>query len=81
MIHNRINPNRKPEFELFDHRRDPLNRKNVAEENPEVAQELAQEIDAWHKAARAARLDSVGGHQQSLGAEEFERPRSLGDIQ
>ena len=54
MIHNRINPNRKPEFELFDHRRDPLNRKNVAEENPEVAQELAQEIDAWHKAAGAA---------------------------
>ena len=46
MIHNRINPNGKPEFELFDHRRDPLNTKNVAEENPKVAQELAQEIDA-----------------------------------
>ena len=81
MIHNRINPNRKPEFELFDHRRDPLNMKNVAEENPEVVQELAQEIDAWHKAAEAARHDSVAGDQQSLGAEELERLRSLGYIQ
>ena len=81
MIHNRINPNGKPEFGLFDHRRDPLNMKNVAEENPKVAQELAQEIDAWHKEAEAARLDSVAGDQQRLGAEELERLRSLGYIQ
>ena len=55
--------------------------KNVAEEIPKVVQELAQEIHAWHKAAEAARLDSVAGDQQSLGAEELERLRSLGYIQ
>ncbi len=81
MIHNRINPNGKPEFELFDHRRDPLNMKDVAAENPEVVQKLAQEIDAWHKAAEAARLDSGAVDEQKLGAEELERLRSLGYIQ
>ena len=81
MIHNRINPNGKPEFELFDHRRDPLNMKDVAAENPEVVRKLAQEIDVWHKAAEAARLDSGAVDEQMLGAEELERLRSLGYIQ
>lgn len=81
MIHNRVSPNGKPEFELFDHRTDPLNMKNVAAQNPEVVQKLAQEIDAWHKAAKAARLDSGPGDQQKLSAEELERLRSLGYIQ
>ena len=67
MIHNRINPNGKPEFELFDHRRDPLNLKDVAAENPEVVRKLAQEIDVWHKAAEAARLDSGAVDEQKLG--------------
>ena len=46
-----------------------------------MVQKLAQEIEAWHKAAEAARLDSGAGDQQKLGAEELERLRSLGYIQ
>ncbi len=42
-----------PEQELFDVRTDPQEEANVAALHPEVAEELAREIDAWRRRMRA----------------------------
>jgi arylsulfatase A-like enzyme len=42
-----------PEQELFDVRADPQEEANVAALHPEVAEELAREIDAWRRRMRS----------------------------
>jgi len=69
------------EFELFDHRRDPLNMTDVAAAHPEIVAALAGELEAWRTRARAARLPADAQQAGSMSAEELERLRSLGYIQ
>ncbi|MES1241661.1 MAG: sulfatase [Acidobacteriota bacterium] len=70
-----------PEYELYDHRRDPLDRNDVAARNPERVQQLARLIDGWRRKVRSERLPSDAEAGKSLGNEELERLRSLGYIQ
>jgi arylsulfatase len=80
LIHNTKHAAGRPEYELFDHRGDPGDRKDVAAEHPDVVGRLSRELEAWHRKAQAARLkpDAAG---EGMSSEELERLRALGYIQ
>jgi hypothetical protein len=50
-----------PEWELFDHQKDPLNLVNIAGEHPEVVERLSRILEDWYKFAQAAKLPSDEG--------------------
>ena len=80
LIHNTKRSPGRPEYELFDHRSDPGDRKEVSSQHPEIVARLSNELQAWHRKAEAARLkaDGVGA---AMSNEELERLRALGYIQ
>ena len=69
-----------PPYELFDHRRDPADRHNVAARHPEVVRRLSKLLADWKKDAEARRLPSDASVGKSLSPEELERLRALGYI-
>jgi arylsulfatase A-like enzyme len=79
LIHNVEDPEDLPEYELYDHRSDPLNLVDVAAQHSEVVERLAQTLDAWHEAAVAARVEPEDDAEMS--AEEIQHLRALGYIQ
>jgi arylsulfatase A-like enzyme len=81
LIENSVRKPGTPELELFDHRRDPLNRRDLAKERPELVERLQKELRAWRKVAEAARLKPDAEAAKSLSADELERLRALGYIQ
>jgi len=81
LVHNVVRPPSKPEFELFDFYEDPLDRSDLARENPEVVERLAKALESWKQEARAARLKGDDEAAASLSAAELERLRSLGYVQ
>ncbi len=79
LIHNTVPEEGAPEFELYDHRQDPLDGNNVADANPEVVQRLSEALAAWREMAVAAQLpesSSLG----DISPAELERLRALGYI-
>ena len=70
-----------PLFELYDHRHDPLDGTDLAQEHPDIVSRLTKGLEAWEKMATAARLPRDSVSQEGLGAEELERLRALGYIQ
>ena len=81
LIHNTRRPPNRPEFELFDERKDPLNLTDVAGGHPEIVRRLSAELDSWRKMALAARREQEDAGLQGLKPEEVERLRNLGYIQ
>ncbi|HET9480541.1 MAG TPA: sulfatase [Candidatus Polarisedimenticolia bacterium] len=83
LIHNtrRLPGSAVAEFELFDHRSDPLDQVNLAGEHPDRVRELAERLNRWRSMALGARLSSDSEAEESLSPEELERLRSLGYIQ
>lgn len=81
LIHNVQRPPGRPEYELYDHRKDPVDRADVAAEHPDVVGRLAYELEAWRRMAEAARLPPDSKSREGLGKEELERLRALGYIQ
>ncbi len=81
LIHNVERSEGHPEYELYDHGKDPLDQKDLASENPEIVERLAEQLDRWHEWALAARLPSDAETTEGLPAEELERLRSLGYVQ
>jgi arylsulfatase A-like enzyme len=81
LIHNTKRAEGRPEFELFDHRKDPLDAVNLAAQHPDVVARLEKELNAWRFTTAAARLKPDAGGDQSLSKEELERLRALGYIQ
>jgi len=81
LIHNTKRPEGKPEFELYDHAKDPLDRSDVAAAHPEVVQDLAKKLESWRKMAAAARVKPDAETAKTLSKDELERLRSLGYIQ
>ncbi len=82
LIHNsKQRPPGRPEYELYDHRQDPLDKTDVAAGHPEIVERLAAELRAWKRKAEAARLPPDSKSREGLGKEELERLRSLGYIQ
>ena len=79
LIHN-VKTQDKPEFELFDHRADPFDVTNVAEEHPERVKALEAELVTWRKMVTAAKLPADMS-TEGMSSEEINRLRSLGYIQ
>jgi arylsulfatase A-like enzyme len=69
------------EYELYDHRRDPLDHADVAAQHPEVVRRLAQLVERWRRKTLAERLPSDREASRRLGNDELARLRSLGYIQ
>ena len=80
LIHNIRRPADYPEWELYEHRKDPLDLKDLAAENPDVIARLQRELERWQKSALAAKL-SPQADTEGLSPDELQRLRSLGYIQ
>lgn len=70
----------KPDFELYDFRRDPGDRQNIAARHPEVVARLFKLIKSWEKDAAASRLPSGEEEARGMSPEERARLRALGYI-
>ncbi len=78
LIHNTKTVS-KPEFELFDHTSDPLDARDVAEDNPDIVEKLKTELAYWRREVTDAALPEDSS--EGMSSEELERLRSLGYIQ
>ena len=67
-------------FELFDHRTDPLNLDNVAADHPEIVQRLGEQLSERLRFAEARRIVSDDDLAEALSPEEVQRLRRLGYI-
>ncbi len=79
LIHNSKRSDGTPEFELFDHKKDPLNRENVADKHPDVVTRLTPKLEERRRSAVASALPANAPTKMS--PEELRRLRSLGYIQ
>ena len=80
MIHHTIRPAGRPEFELFDAKRDPLDQHDVATEHADVVSRLAKALDGWHQMAVASRLKPDSETTSTMTPEQLRKLRSLGYI-
>jgi arylsulfatase A-like enzyme len=80
LIHNVARPPERPEYELFDFYKDPLDQANVAAEHPDVVERLGKTVDAWHRMALQAKLKPDSEGTKGMTAEQLERLRSLGYV-
>lgn len=81
LIHNTKRPAGRPEFELFDHRQDPLDLRDLAAQRPDVVERLRRELEAWRRTVASARLKPDSEAAAALSPEELERLRALGYVQ
>jgi arylsulfatase A-like enzyme len=81
LIHNTKRPAGAPEYQVFDHRHDPLDGTDVAAGHADVVERLGRELDAWRKAVSASRLKPDTEGTAALSKEELERLRALGYVQ
>jgi arylsulfatase A-like enzyme len=81
LIHNTKRPPGHPEYELFDHRSDPLDGTDIAARRPEIVHRLGRELEAWRKAVPASRLKPDAEAARTLNKDELERLRALGYVQ
>ncbi len=81
LIHNTERDEGKPEFELYDHRRDPRDLDDVAAQNPEVVERLATMMESWRQVAESERLESESTSIEDMSPEELERLKALGYVQ
>jgi arylsulfatase A-like enzyme len=80
LIHNQRRPRGGPEYELYDVAKDPLDKSNVAPQNPEIVKRLDKELDRWKQMATAARVKPDNETMKGLNQQQLERLRSLGYI-
>jgi arylsulfatase A-like enzyme len=81
LIRNTRRAEGQAEFELYDHRTDPLNHADLAVAKPDVVARLAAELEAWKAKAEAARLPRDAEAPEELDAEVLERLRALGYVE
>jgi len=78
LIHNVDLREGVPEFELYNHRNDPLDSKNVADQHPEIVYQLYKTLTQWKADARQNALpeDLLGNSEMSRA--DIERLESIG---
>ncbi len=81
LIHNTKRPAGSPEFELYDHRHDTLDKSDVADQHPEIVAKLAKQIAAWQTRAESERLKPDAASTEKMSPEQLDRLRALGYIQ
>ena len=69
-----------PEFELYDHVKDPLDLDDVAGDHPDIVANLATELSTWREWAVSLRPPPDTDAIQDMSPEEIARLRSLGYI-
>ena len=79
LIHHTKRAEGAPEYELFDHKKDPLNKQNVADQHPDVVKRLTPKLEERRQMAVAAALPANSATKMS--PEEMQRLRGLGYIQ
>jgi arylsulfatase A-like enzyme len=80
LIHNILPIEGHPEYELYDHHKDPLDQVNLVDKHPEIVERLTEEFKAWKEKAAAARLTPDSEMEKKLTAEQLQHLRSLGYI-
>ena len=80
LIQNAESPNQESEYELYEHRTDPLGLRDVASEHPNVIERLASELTLRREQATASRISPDDVPLESLSSEQIRRLRSLGYI-
>jgi arylsulfatase A-like enzyme len=80
LIHNVARPPGRPEYELYDHRRDRLDRLDLAAGHGDVVHRLARLLAEWRSKVESQRLPADAAAARSLSSAELERLRSLGYI-
>ena len=80
LIRHTIRPEGRPEYELFDAKRDLLDQRNVSAEHPDVVQRLAKTLDGWHEMALAARLKPDTEPMKGISSEQLQKLKSLGYV-
>jgi arylsulfatase A-like enzyme len=79
LIHNTEGREDLPEFELYDHRNDPLDLVDVAAQHPEALERLKTQLGEWHQMAVNARVEPESDAEMS--ADELQQLRALGYVQ
>ena len=79
-VHNVSRAVEVPEFELFAHKTDPLNLKNVAGAHPEVVERLREQLTERREIAASIAFPESSS-TEGLSDEELQRLKSLGYIQ
>lgn len=79
LIHHPRRPDGGKEYELFDHREDPLNVRDVSSVHPETVERMAAALADWRRKVESERLKG-DARLGDLSAEELERLRSLGYV-
>src|SRR5262245_3589870 len=80
LIRHTIRPAGRPEYELFDAARDPLDQHDVAAEHADVVQRLAKALDGWRQMAKAARLKPDAEATKNMSPDQLRRLKSLGYV-
>jgi arylsulfatase A-like enzyme len=80
LIQNVARPPEKPEFELFDFYKDPLDQTDVAAAHPDVVARLAKGLDGFRTMAKAARLKPDSESTRGMSKEQLEQLRALGYV-
>jgi arylsulfatase A-like enzyme len=80
LVHNVQRSPGTPEFELYDHGKDSLNKSDVAAKHPEIVERLKTQLAAWKKRAEAGKLPKAGS-SEGMSSKDVERLRSLGYVQ
>jgi arylsulfatase A-like enzyme len=80
LVHNVHRAAGAPEFELYHHAEDPLNMKNVADQNKDKVEKLRAKLAEWRKMVDQGQLPK-GDAAEALTPQERERLKSLGYVQ
>jgi arylsulfatase A-like enzyme len=80
LIHNPQRHDPTPEFELYSHGDDPLDKMNVAARHPEVVERLRAQLTDWHKMVERGKLPK-GDAPEGISPADLKRLRSLGYVQ
>jgi arylsulfatase A-like enzyme len=80
LVHNVKSPDNRAEYELYHHADDPLDQKNVLDQNGSVAETLKTKLAEWHEMVEKAKLPE-GESTEGVDEKELERLRSLGYVQ
>jgi arylsulfatase A-like enzyme len=81
LAHHVVRAPERPEFQLFDRRKDPLDTTDVAAQHGDVVTRLSRELEAWQRMAVRARLKPDSELAATVSGEELERLRALGYVQ
>ena len=80
LLHHVEGAGERPEYELFNHLEDPLDLNDVAEQHPDIVENLKAELKTWREMVEQGKLPE-GDSLEGLPSEEIERLRTLGYIQ